>query len=102
MSFSEKDISQIQERGITPEKVQQQIEIFKRGNVFVNIREAATVKNGILSLPEEEQKDLNDYYESRKDELDILKFVPASGAATRMFKAFYNLLKDFDPGRRIP
>ncbi len=98
MNFSEKDISHFREKGISPEKVEQQIEIFKRGNIVVNIREAATVKNGILAVAEEEQKELTDFYESKKDNLDILKFVPASGAATRMFKAFYNLLKEFDPG----
>ena len=96
MSFSEKDISQILNKGITPEKVEQQIEIFKRGNVFVNIREAATVKNGILAISEEEQEELIRVFESRRDQVDILKFVPASGAATRMFKAFYQLLDEFD------
>lgn len=99
MNFSEKDISQIRKKGITPEKVQEQIEIFKRGNVVANVREAATVKNGILSVSEEDREKLSHYYESRKDRLDILKFVPASGAATRMFKAFYNLLKEFDPDK---
>lgn len=97
MNFNDKDISQIRKKGITPEKVQQQIDIFKRGNVVVNVREAATVKNGILAVSEEDREKLTQYYDSRKDDLDILKFVPASGAATRMFKAFYNLLKEFDP-----
>jgi hypothetical protein len=97
LNFSEKDISQIREKGITPEKVQGQIDIFKRGNVAVNVREAATVKNGILVVSEEDRQNLSQYYESRKNSLDILKFVPASGAATRMFKAFYNLIDEFDP-----
>lgn len=97
MNFSEKDISRFWEKGISPEKVEKQIEIFKRGNIVLNVREAATVKNGILSIPQEDQKELIALYESKRDHLDILKFVPASGAATRMFKAFYNLLKEFDP-----
>ncbi|SOC79052.1 protein of unknown function [Salinimicrobium sediminis] len=97
MSFSEKDIIQIRNKGITPEKVEQQIGIFKKGNVFVNIREAATVRNGILSISEEEREELLKFFEARQDEVDILKFVPASGAATRMFKAFYQLLDEFDP-----
>ena len=97
MDFSEKDISHFREKGISPEKVEEQIEIFKRGNIVVNIREAATVKNGILAFSEEKKNELTALYESRKDDLDLLKFVPASGAATRMFKAFYNLLKEFDP-----
>ncbi|WP_029034005.1 DUF4301 family protein [Salinimicrobium terrae] len=97
MDFNEKDVSLFREKGISPEKVEQQIEIFKRGNIVVDVREAATVKNGILAVTEEEQNELTHLYESRKNDLDILKFVPASGAATRMFKAFYNFLKEFDP-----
>ena len=97
MNFSKKDISQFREKGISPEKVEQQIGIFKRGNIVVNVREAATVRNGILAISEEKQDELVSFYGSRKDKLDLLKFVPASGAATRMFKAFYNLLKEFNP-----
>ena len=99
MDFNEKDVSRFREKGISPEKVEQQIEIFKRGNIVVNVREAATVKNGIIAVAEEEQEELNSLSELRKDRLNILKFVPASGAATRMFKAFYNLLKEFDPNK---
>lgn len=97
MGFSEKDISQINRKGITPEKVEEQIEIFRRGNIVLNVHEAATVRNGILQISNEDRQELITQYESRQNELDILKFVPASGAATRMFKAFYNFLKEFNP-----
>ena len=97
MGFSEKDISQIEKKGITPGKVQEQIEIFKRGNVAVNVIEAATVRNGILQLSEEEKQRLVSLYDSKKDGLDILKFIPASGAATRMFKSLYNFVRHFNP-----
>lgn len=97
MDFSTRDLDQIEKKGIKAEKVEQQIAIFKRGNIVVNINEAATLKNGILAIPEEEKQNLISLYNSKKDQLDILKFVPASGAATRMFKAFYSFLKDFDP-----
>ncbi|MFD2517115.1 DUF4301 family protein [Salinimicrobium flavum] len=97
MGFSTQDISQIEKKGISFQKVEEQISIFKKGNVSVNIREAATLRNGILAIDENEKEDLIALYNSRKDDLKILKFVPASGAATRMFKAFYNFLKEFDP-----
>jgi len=97
LNFSKKDLAQIKKKGLTAEKVEEQINIFKRGNVVVNVREAAMVKNGILAIPEEEKQELVSHYESRKEKLDILKFVPASGAATRMFKAFYNFLKNYNP-----
>lgn len=97
MDFNKRDKEQIKQRGITPEQVERQIEIFKRGNVVVNVREAATTKNGILSLSEEEKTDLIAQYDHKKDALNLLKFVPASGAATRMFKALYEFLNEFDP-----
>ncbi|SDK87723.1 protein of unknown function [Salinimicrobium catena] len=97
MGFNNKDLKQIKQKGISPEKVEQQIAIFERGNVVVNIREAATLRNGILAISEEEKEDLVGIYENKKEELDILKFVPASGAATRMFKAFYQFLEEYDP-----
>lgn len=97
MDFNKRDLDQIKRKGITPEKVGQQIAIFERGNIVVNIAEAATLKNGILAISEEEKRKLISNYNNKKDQLNILKFVPASGAATRMFKAFYNFLEDFDP-----
>ncbi|MGB7785577.1 MAG: DUF4301 family protein [Salinimicrobium sp.] len=97
MGLSEKDLSQIEKKGINPAKVQEQIEIFKRGNVAVNVIEAATVRNGILQFSEEEKQRLISLYDGKRDELDILKFIPASGAATRMFKALYNFVRNYNP-----
>lgn len=97
MSLTEEDFSHLKKRGKNPDIVEQQIALFKRGNVVVNITEAATVKNGILQCDEEEKKRLIEYYDSRRDQLDILKFVPASGAATRMFKALYKFVRDYNP-----
>lgn len=96
MDFTKEQIAQIKKKGIKPEEVERQIAIFKRGNIVVNIREAATLKNGIKYIPEEERQQLTDLYESRRKDLDILKFVPASGAATRMFKAFYQFLSQYN------
>ena len=97
MSLTEEDISQLQKRGKNPEKVEQQIALFRRGNVVVNITEAATVKNGILQFEEEEKQRLIDLYDTKRDQLDILKFVPASGAATRMFKSLHKFVKNYNP-----
>ncbi|MUP45345.1 DUF4301 family protein [Gramella sp. BOM4] len=99
MNFTEKDILQIQEKGLSTSEVEDQISIFKRGNIKVNITEAATVGNGISRINEDEKKKLISYYESEKEQDSLLKFVPASGAATRMFKALHNFNDEFDPGK---
>ncbi|MCG9971208.1 DUF4301 family protein [Christiangramia crocea] len=100
MNFSEKDILQIDEKGLSTREVEEQIEIFKRGNIKVNITEAATIGKGISQIDENEKKELISFYDSEKDDHSILKFVPASGAATRMFKALHNFADEFQPEKQ--
>ena len=88
---------QIEEKGLSLEKVGEQIEIFKRGNIPVNIQAAARVWNGIFYYSEMEKYEYISYYETQKDQLEILKFVPASGAATRMFQDLQVFLEEFKP-----
>ncbi|WBL25381.1 DUF4301 family protein [Zunongwangia sp. HGR-M22] len=97
MKFNESDILQTQEKGLNTEEVNRQIEIFKRGNIKVDIQEAATIGNGISEISDEQRTEYIKDFEHKKDELDLLKFVPASGAATRMFKALHNFVDEFDP-----
>ncbi|GIW21238.1 MAG: hypothetical protein KatS3mg068_0245 [Candidatus Sericytochromatia bacterium] len=89
--FLEKDFLLFKEHGITQEEVLKQIEIFKKGTNFVNLVKYASINDGIIKLNNEEI----DYYINifEKSNLSKIKFVPASGAATRMFKSllyFYN------------
>lgn len=97
MKFTSEDIAQIENKGINIKKVEDQIEIFRRGNIPVNIEAAATIGNGIQKFTREEREKLSKYYDSKKGDFEILKFVPASGAATRMFKALHKFLDEFDP-----
>ncbi len=97
MKFSKEDREQIEKKGITSEKVLEQLKIFERGNIPVNIEAAATAGNGITEISEEERKSLAQYYMEHKDNLEVLKFIPASGAATRMFKALHVFLDKFNP-----
>ena len=92
MAFKNKDLKQIQNKGLTEEKVNEQIELFKSGLPFSNLVEAATIDNGILRLSEAEETKAIEKFEADKNSLDIVKFVPASGAATRMFKFLFKFL----------
>ena len=96
MNFTQQDILQIEDKGLSTKEVENQIEIFKRGNLKVNIIQAATPGNGIKTLSAAQIEELTAYYDSNKGNFDILKFVPASGAASRMFKALHNFLNNFD------
>ncbi|MCF4100431.1 DUF4301 family protein [Gillisia sp. M10.2A] len=97
MKFSKADLTLIGEKGISVENVQDQLNIFKRGNVAVDIQAAATVGNGIKAFSDDQITKLASFYDANKNKLNILKFVPASGAATRMFKALHAFMEEFDP-----
>jgi len=95
LNFSKKDIKQIENKGLTVEKVKDQLDIFKNGLPFVKIESAATIGNGILKLSDSEKDHFINYYNSKRDNIYTVKFVPASGAATRMFKFLFDFLKIF-------
>ena len=89
-----KDIQQFREQGIPLEEVERQLERFRRGFPFADIRRPATPGDGISVLSNEEEDRLINLYEKKADVFNIGKFVPASGAASRMFKslfAFYDV-----------
>ncbi len=92
--FTEKDLQQIKERGSDPEVVTRQLRRFEEGFPYLQIIHPAKAGNGVIRLNAEQQKRYADYYDQGIAKgLLPLKFVPASGAATRMFKdlyAFYN------------
>lgn len=98
IDFTENDVAQLDKKGISKEKVRHQVEIFKEGIPFVRLEKAAVVNDGIAHVNEEEQKELISFFESNIEGLKLLKFVPASGAASRMFKAMFNFLEAYDPG----
>ena len=95
--LTKEDLQQIKEYGLPPQKVYHQIETFSLGIPPADIVTAASVGNGILVIPEESHLKLINIYEKRKSKLDIVKFVPASGAATRMFSFLHNFLENYDP-----
>lgn len=92
--FSEKDLLQIQSKNIAIETVEQQIEDFRTGFPFMSLEKAATVNDGVIRLSDEEVKQYADSYAQNSAGLNLLKFVPASGAATRMFKSLFTFLTE--------
>jgi hypothetical protein len=96
--FTQNDKKLIEKRGSLIEEVNQQIEYFLTGFPFLAVTEAASVKNGILRIPEE---NISSYVKEFDDaaHLSLIKFVPASGAASRMFKSLFSALEDLDAGK---
>lgn len=97
MKFTETDIRQIESKGLTLAKIQSQIELFKTGIPFVTLSSAATINNGIIKCSDAEKAHYINYFEAKRNAISISKFVPASGAATRMFKNLFTFIEDYNP-----
>ncbi|MBR7171335.1 MAG: DUF4301 family protein, partial [Prevotella sp.] len=88
--MNEQDLKQIKEKGISEEQIQVQLNQFKTGFPFLKLEAAAAVGKGIVAPNDEERKYYCNLWESYKASgHQIVKFVPASGAASRMFKDMF-------------
>ena len=99
--FSEKDIRQIQARGADLQQIEEQIEHFRKGFPWMKIVAPATPQRGIRVLSAEEAGEAAAYYR-KADIHGKCKFVPASGAASRMFKDMFSGLEKLEAGEDLP
>ena len=94
--FTESDFGQINDLGISLDKIEGELLLFKLGIPKITLEKPATIGDGILKLSSDEFQKFADSFDSKKDALKLKKFVPASGAASRMFKFLNEFLNDFD------
>jgi len=94
--FSPNDFVQIYNRGISFDAILKQLKSFKKGIAKSNLIRPATINDGILNLSDNEFQQKALFFDEQKDKFKIKKFVPASGAATRMYKFLTAFLNDFD------
>ncbi len=93
--FLPQDLEQLEARGISVEKAEEQLAHFRDGFPPLDIVAPASVKNGILAPKRAEQEAyINAWQQYLKEDHQVLKFVPASGAASRMFKNLFQYLED--------
>jgi len=99
--FTEKDLQQIAAHGLTPEAVERQIENFRRGFPYLKVVRAASPGDGIVAVDQAQADAAAARYEQAAERLDVVKFVPASGAATRMFKELFEFVNEGKRGKGI-
>ncbi len=92
MQFTEQDQDQILVQGVSLDQIDQQIKHFIDGFPYLNVIKAATVGDGIIRVAEDQLATHIHRFDQAAHELDLVKFVPASGAATRMFKSLFSAL----------
>lgn len=95
--FSEQDLAYIVKRGNSLGKIMQQLHYFKNGIAKMNLERSATKDDGIWVFSALEVEEIAAYFDKHKAKYTIEKFVPASGAATRMFQFLNEFLNRFDP-----
>ncbi len=96
MKFTQEEIGQITEHGLSVEEAERQIALINKGVKRPELLKPARINDGIVSFNEEEKNELVGFWEENSAEINAVKFVPASGAATRMFKALNFIYHNFD------
>ena len=92
--FRDRDIQQIKSRGIDPKEAEKQIGFFQHSFPFMRLVKAASAGHGIIRLTPGQIQEFSEIYTSSEN-LEVTKFVPASGAASRMFKALFEFDESF-------
>ena len=93
--FKKEDVAEIEKRGLSVELVENQIKHFEQGFPFVNLDRPASLNDGIESFTTQGAKKLFSDYDEQISGRKIMKFVPSSGAATRMFKDLFYFQENF-------
>ncbi len=97
IGFSSHDFVQIYNQKIPLENIKNQLQIFRNGIAKTVLNRPATVNDGILKLSENDFLQKANLFDENKKDLKLKKFVPASGAASRMFKFLSEFLIEFNP-----
>jgi hypothetical protein len=94
--FTQKDLQQIRSKGISIDDINQQIKHFQHGFPPADITMPATPGKGIILLNEGAQEHYKHVFLDNAPDNRIIRFIPASGAASRMFKALFNALEKLE------
>jgi len=101
--FDEKDLEQFKKKGTNADIVKEQLELIRNGFPFLELESAASVGNGIMAVEESQCSDYIKTWDTYcSSGHSITKFVPASGAASRMFKDLFAFLESSNSAPATP
>lgn len=96
--MTESDLKKFAEHGISEQTAREQLARFAKGFPYLQLDGSATVGHGILALsPAQEELAVERWKKYLADGGEVTKFVPASGAASRMFKDLFAYVNSEDP-----
>ena len=90
--FNQKDLRQIAGKGIHIDEINRQIKYFQNGFPFADITMPATPGKGIMCLNEGDEQHYKDVFLNNGPDFHMIRFIPASGAASRMFKSLFGAM----------
>jgi Domain of unknown function (DUF4301) len=93
--LSQSDLHQIKSKEIPKEKLEEQIAFFKLGFPFINLVSPVTSKKGLHCFNDAEVAELAAWFDEHYSSYELTKFVPASGAASRMFKVLFEFMENY-------
>lgn len=96
MGLSSLDFVQIYDHGVPVEHIEKQLAIFKKGILKTDLVQPATLFNGLLKFSDIDFHQKAAFFDLNKSDFKLMKFVPASGAASRMFKFLNDFLDEYD------
>lgn len=91
------DFEQIKAHGISLDKIEGELLLFQSGIPKIYLEKPATIGDGIVKLSLEDFQRNAAFFDDKKSKLKLKKFVPASGAASRMFKFLNEFLNEYNP-----
>ncbi|MEA3463069.1 MAG: DUF4301 family protein, partial [Bacteroidota bacterium] len=94
--LTQKDLQQIRGKGISIDDINHQIKHFQQGFPPADITMPATPGKGIMLLSEGDQQHFKDVYLDNAPDFRIIRFIPASGAASRMFKSLFGAMDELE------
>jgi nicotinamide riboside kinase len=97
LGFNSADYIEIFHRKINLDTLEYQFQIVKNGLSKINLDRPALINDGVIALSDEEAVYHANYFDKKKENLKLKKFVPASGAASRMFKFLNEFFNDYKP-----
>lgn len=94
MQFTEKDISFLQNRGVRSLEIERQLDLLYNGSQYPKMLKCAKINDGILQLTDAEKNEFRQLFLKENANLRITRFIPASGAASRMFAHLIGVLSE--------
>lgn len=91
-----KDFRQIRKLGISADQILHQLQACKKGTPFAKLIRPASINDGIKQVTKPEEDSFISLYENKRYHLCLEKFIPASGAASRMFEIPQNFMNHPD------